>query len=374
MRLKKLITTAVITAAALMMTTALQVNDAYAASGWQKNNTGWWWENADGSYPANAWKQINGTWYYFNASGYMTTGWQKVGGTWYYMDSSGAMQTGWVKVGNTWYYMYSSGAMAANTVIDGYTVNADGAWVTGGSSSSASGWIQDGTGWWYRHSDGSYTTNAWEKIDGTWYYFNASGYMYTGWLKSGKYWYYLNNNGSMAKNTYIGDYYVDMGGRWLTGTEKDKYLQALPVAQGIAASIGTEGTDLERVTAAAKAVSAYCERQYYTTEGNNYYTAYGLFISREFSCAGATRGLGMVLECMGYDWSHAYENQWHHQWCILEMDGQIGWADGQIGWAGYGDYESIQNTGDVTITEQDVSDYIKEAMGDKYTGESCLTN
>ena len=206
MRLKKLITTAVITAAALMMTTALQPNDAYAASGWQKNNTGWWWENADGSYPVNTWEQINGTWYYFDGSGYMTTGWQKVGDIWYYMDGSGAMQTGWVKVGNTWYYMYSSGAMAANTVIDGYTVNADGAWVTGGSSSSASGWIQDGTGWWYRHSDGSYTKNGWEQIGNSWYYFDKSGYMYTGWLQKGTIWYYLKDDGAMASGkTLVGD-------------------------------------------------------------------------------------------------------------------------------------------------------------------------
>lgn len=356
MRLKHIVTTIAITAAAVITAVTLQPNDTYAASGWQKNSTGWWWENADGSYPANAWKQINGTWYYFDGSGYMTTGWQKVGDTWYYMDASGAMQTGWVKVGDTWYYMYSSGAMASSTVIDGYTLNADGAWITGDTSTaSGTGWLKDGTGWWYRHEDGSYTANGWEKIDGTWYYFNASGYMHTGWLQSGKYWYYLNNDGSMAKNTYIGSNYVDMGGRWLTGTEKDKYLQALPVAQGIAASIGTEGTDLERVSAAAKAVSVYCESQYYTTEGSNYYTAYGLFISREFSCAGATRGLGMVLDCMGYDWSHAYENEWHHQWCILEMDGQIGWADGQIGRVGYGDYESIQNTASVTITTIEVT-------------------
>lgn len=333
----------------------LMTTQVHAAQGWNQNSTGWWWEEADGSYPVNAWKQVGGTWYYFNGSGYMVTGWQKLGGTWYYFDGSGAMLTGWQEINGVWYYFYESGNMAADTFIGSCYVDASGAWVEDDSGVTKSGWMKDGAGWWYRHEDGSYPASAWEKIDGTWYYFNENGYMYTGWLKSGNYWYYLNNDGSMAKNTYIGDSYVDMGGRWLTGTEKDKYLQALPVAQSIAASIGTEGTDLERVTAAAKAVSAYCDEQYYTTEGSNYYTAYGLFISREWSCAGATRALGMVLECMGYDWSHAYENEWHHQWCILEMDGKIGWADGNIGWAGYGDYESIQNTGWVTITTTEVT-------------------
>ena len=338
MRIKKMLTTAIITAAVAVTAIDLNPAEAQAATGWNRNNTGWWWENADGSYPANAWKQVGGTWYYFDGSGYMVTGWQKINGTWYYMDNSGAMLTGWQQINGTWYYMYDSGAMASDTYIGSYYVDASGAWITDNSAtaSSRSGWIKDNTGWWYRHEDGSYTRNGWEKIDKQWYYFNASGYMHTGWLKSGKYWYYLQPSGAMAKNMYIGDNYVDMSGKWLTGAEKDKYLQALAVAQEIANSIG-EGTDRERVYAAAKAVSAYCDRQYYTTEGSNYYTAYGVFISREYSCAGATRALGMVLECMGYEWEHVNENQWTHQWCRLEIDGNIGWADGQMGWIGFGE-------------------------------------
>ena len=317
MRIRKMLTTAIITAAVAVTAMALNPAEAQAATGWNKNNTGWWWENADGSYPANAWKQVGSTWYYFDGSGAMLTGWQQINGT--------------------WYYMYDSGAMASDTYIGSYYVDASGAWITDTSATASSfGWIKDNTGWWYRHEDGSYTRNGWEKIDKQWYYFNASGYMHTGWLKSGKYWYYLQPSGAMAKNMYIGDNYVDMSGKWLTGAEKDKYLQALAVAQEIANSIG-EGTDRERVYAAAKAVSAYCDRQYYTTEGSNYYTAYGVFISREYSCAGATRALGMVLECMGYEWEHVNENQWTHQWCRLEIDGNIGWADGQMGWIGFGE-------------------------------------
>lgn len=359
MRMKKMLTTAFITAAVAIATIALNPAEAQAATGWNQNGTGWWWENADGSYPVNAWKQVGGTWYYFNDSGYMVTGWQQVNGTWYYMDgsgamltgwqyingawyymdASGAMLTGWQQINGTWYYMYDSGAMASNTYIGSYYVDASGAWITNDSGTTAvtgSGWIQDGNGWWYRHEDGSYTRNGWEKIDKQWYYFNASGYMHTGWIKSGKYWYYLQPNGAMAKNTYIGNDYVDMSGKWLTGAEKDKYLEALAVAQEIANSIG-EGTDLQRVLAAAKAVGAYCQKCTYTTEGNNYYTAYGVFISGEYSCAGSTRALGMVLECMGYEWEHVNENQWTHQWCRLEMDGRMGVADAMYmyGSAGY---------------------------------------
>ena len=58
----------------------------------------------------------------------MATGWQLVCGKWYYLNSSGAMQTGWVQVSGKWYYLYADGSMAANTVIDGYRLNAQGAY------------------------------------------------------------------------------------------------------------------------------------------------------------------------------------------------------------------------------------------------------
>ncbi len=120
-----------------------------------------------------------------------------------------------------------------------------------------------------------------------------------------------------------------------------KQAQARAVAQQIAAGIGTQGTDLERVAKAAQAVSAYCSKATYTTEGSDYSQAYGVFIKGEYSCAGATRALGMVLECMGYKWEHVNPNQWTHQWCKVTMDGQAGWADGQIGMAGYGEHPFV---------------------------------
>lgn len=58
---------------------------------WASNDKGWWIQFGDGSYLTNAWWQspYSGLWYYMGADGYMVT----------------------------------------NTVIDGYTINADGAWV-----------------------------------------------------------------------------------------------------------------------------------------------------------------------------------------------------------------------------------------------------
>ena len=40
------------------------------------------------------------------------------------------MQTGWIKdADGTWYYLNQSGAMLSNTIVDGYVLNKDGAWV-----------------------------------------------------------------------------------------------------------------------------------------------------------------------------------------------------------------------------------------------------
>ena len=42
-------------------------------SGWQKDSTGWWYLDTDGTYPHSAWKEIENKWYYFGADGYLLT-------------------------------------------------------------------------------------------------------------------------------------------------------------------------------------------------------------------------------------------------------------------------------------------------------------
>ena len=120
-----------------------------AQVGWVKNADSTWSYYKDGA-KATGWLQ-DGAWYYLDAAGIMKTGWQQVGGVWYYLNGSGAMQTGWVNDNGTWYYcnasgamlenqwfqdsdgrwyyLQASGAMAVNTVIGGYVIGANGAWV-----------------------------------------------------------------------------------------------------------------------------------------------------------------------------------------------------------------------------------------------------
>ena len=78
-----------------------------AAGGWGQNDAGKWlyYEN---NKPMTGWKQIDGTWYYFDAAGLMQAG-------------------GWQEISGKWYYFYPDGAMAANTKIDGYEIDPDGA-------------------------------------------------------------------------------------------------------------------------------------------------------------------------------------------------------------------------------------------------------
>ncbi|WP_261676105.1 GH25 family lysozyme, partial [Streptococcus sp. HMSC034E03] len=59
------------------------LDDEEAKPKWKKNDTGWWYEYPDGSYPKEGWEKIDGTWYYFNERGYsIASRWLKDDGKW----------------------------------------------------------------------------------------------------------------------------------------------------------------------------------------------------------------------------------------------------------------------------------------------------
>lgn len=100
-------------------------------------------------------------------------------------------------------------------------------------SKSSGSWIKSGNRWWYKHSDGSYTTNGWEKINGTWYYFDSEGWMKTGWIKEYGKWYYLDDSGAMKTGWCLVSgswYYLNSSGVMQTGLQtingKQYYLAA----------------------------------------------------------------------------------------------------------------------------------------------------
>lgn len=125
--------------------------------------------------------------------------------------------------------------------------------------------------------------------------------------------------------------------------------EAEAIAKSIADSIRNNPkykNDIMRVKAAARAVASRSAKHLslYGSDENKYYRSpYGVLVTGNFTCAGATRTVGRILDYMGYKWTHVNENEWLHQWCILEMDGQIGYADGNVipeGKVGYGKYWS----------------------------------
>lgn len=121
----------------------------------------------------------------------------------------------------------------------------------------------------------------------------------------------------------------------LSLSRKEKDAQALAVAKQIASVIPTDRSDIGRIMIAAHIVSSYSKFCTYTMSGPDYWTAYGVFVKGEYSCAGSTRALGLVLTCMGYQWRHINENQYSHQWCELDIGGRTIVADGQTGEVGY---------------------------------------
>ena len=143
------------------------------AGEWKQDSRGWWYRNADGSYPKEQAVTIGGTVYRFDASGYMRTGWVKDGGSWYYHADSGAQASGWTLVGGSWYYLDpSSGAMVT-------------------------GWTQVGSAWYYLNAAGDMAT-AWLKDGGSWYYLDpSSGAMATGWLQISGTWYHFSTSGQL---------------------------------------------------------------------------------------------------------------------------------------------------------------------------------
>lgn len=84
----------------MVLTAALTLGAAMTSyAGWKQNDTGYWWQNDDGSYPTSSWHWLDG-----NGDGISEC-----------------------------YYFDGNGYMAANTTTpDGYTVDGSGAWVVDG--------------------------------------------------------------------------------------------------------------------------------------------------------------------------------------------------------------------------------------------------
>lgn len=105
----KLLRKFVCAASVAAISACLVIPSMAATAQWKRNDRGWWYEEANGSYPTATWKLINNKWYYFDGIGYMA-------------------ESRWI--GN--YYVGADGAMLVSTVTpDGYYVDETGKWIEG---------------------------------------------------------------------------------------------------------------------------------------------------------------------------------------------------------------------------------------------------
>lgn len=63
-------------------------------AGWVQDSKGWWYRNADGTWPNSEWLKLKGSWYWFDSKGYAAQSTcAKVRGRWYAFDSNCKMLT-----------------------------------------------------------------------------------------------------------------------------------------------------------------------------------------------------------------------------------------------------------------------------------------
>lgn len=70
---------------------AISASTTGFAGSWQQNETGWWYQNDDGSYPMNTWYQdTDGSWYFLDEQGYMISNcYRLIDGSYYAFGSDG---------------------------------------------------------------------------------------------------------------------------------------------------------------------------------------------------------------------------------------------------------------------------------------------
>ena len=193
--------------------------------GWRNDSKGWWFKNADGSYPKDCMTKLGGHLYCFDKNGYMISStWKEVDGQWYRFNRDGAAAEYWQNVNGKWYYFsydyvmvynyfiyVSDTAPSGKTTTKIYHFDSDGVMQTG--------WKNISGRWYYFDNSGAFTS-GWKNVSGKWYYFaedlvyEGDFDMVTGWFEIGGVWYYFKPSGEMAANEYCGGYWLGSSGAW----------------------------------------------------------------------------------------------------------------------------------------------------------------
>ena len=235
----------------------LKSGGAIADNEWvfDRNYNSWFYIKPGGAYARNEWKDD----YYLKGGGYMAKSefiYDRKYQATYYLDVSGKyVRNQWRQIDSKWYHFRKYGEMDTSKWIGSYYVKSDGAM-------AASELVYDPTynSSFYFDENGNNLNKQWKEIDGEWYYFKDGGYIAknewvgsyfikgngrmaknemqydqsTGssyyfkedgtfaknyWAKVGGYWYYFKSNGKVARKEWIENkYYVLDNGKMATGT------------------------------------------------------------------------------------------------------------------------------------------------------------
>ena len=132
--------------------------------------------------------------------------------------------------------------------------------------------------------------------------------------------------------------------------------------------------EIQMVAYATGVVQAYCKagteltrEEVAASNSKVYRTAYGVFCAHEFTSAGATRALGLILDYLDADihrdypdappikWVHVNANTWNLQFCQIACNNHEAYADAINGIAGYGKHPTQGGV------EKDIQSYVSVA-------------
>ena len=197
----------------------VDIEGMLVSPGWSYQGGKWYYALSGGKVFRGDWKKIGGTWYAFHADGRMYAG--EWSGN-YFLKADGAMADNeWVfdKNYNSWFYIKPGGIYARNEWKGDY-------YLKGGGYMAKSEFIYDSKyqATYYLDASGKYVRDQWREIDGKWYHFRKYGEMDTSkWIGS----YYVKSDGAMAASelvydpTYNSSFYFDENGKYLNKQWKE---------------------------------------------------------------------------------------------------------------------------------------------------------
>lgn len=197
----------------------VDIEGMLVSPGWSYQGGKWYYALSGGKVFRGDWKKIGGVWYAFHDNGVMYS--HEWSGSYFLKDSGAMADNEWVfdRNYNSWFYIKPGGAYARNEWKGDY-------YLKGGGYMAKSEFIYDSKyqATYYLDASGKYVRDQWREIDGKWYHFRKYGEMDTSkWIGS----YYVKSDGAMAASelfydpTYNSSFYFDENGKYLNKQWKE---------------------------------------------------------------------------------------------------------------------------------------------------------